>query len=129
MRWLPLPGVKNAYPMLFTGLLLLVILPIENLPSFSADLVSGLGAFLLGWGLSGLLVTGKWATIVGLFSFGVYLVHQIFLELIQAVFPYTEPVGVIGILAITITVYIASMLTVGLANRSGNLAQRIFGLK
>jgi peptidoglycan/LPS O-acetylase OafA/YrhL len=128
-RCLPSPATRNAYPLLLAGAILMIIPHLVTLPSWSSDSVPGVGAFLLAWGLSGLLPTSKWAVTVGLFSFGVYLVHQIYLELIQVVYPYRAPAGAMQILIITTAVFAVSMVTVGLANRSGNLMRKIFGLK
>lgn len=128
-RYLPPPGRKYAYPFILTGAIYLVIPHFISPPASASDSVLGLGAFLLAWGLSGLLPASKWAVTVGLFSFGVYLVHQIFLELIQTAFPYRQPSGALMILSITAAVFVASMLTVGLANRGGLMVRRIFGLK
>lgn len=124
-RWLPVPGTRNACPLVVTGGLLVALSSFGSLPHNAMDLPLGTGAFLIAWGLSG----RQWATLAGLFSFGVYLVHQIFLELIQAIFPDRRALDVMGSLAITAVVYAASMLAVGWASRGGSLARTIFGLK
>jgi len=128
-RHLPSPATQNAYAFIFAGAIFLVVAHYICPPAGVRDSVLGVGAFLLAWGLCGLLPASKWAITVGLFSFGVYLVHQVYLELIQLVFPYRAPSGAIIILAITSTVFIASMLTVSLANRGGWLMRSIFGIK
>lgn len=128
-RHTPSPTTKNAYAFIIAGAIYLIFPHFIRPPASATDSVLGVGAFLLGWGLSGLLPASKWAVTVGLFSFGVYLVHQVYLELIQLVFPYRAPSGAIIILAITSTVFIASMLTVSLANRGGWLMRSIFGIK
>ena len=128
-RHTPPPTRKIAYPFIIAGAIYLITPDFIKPPVAAMDSITGTGAFLLAWGLSGLLPTSQWAITVGLFSFGVYLVHQVYLELIQLVFPPWPPSGVIVILAITTAVFIASMLTVGVANRGGFLIRRIFGLK
>jgi peptidoglycan/LPS O-acetylase OafA/YrhL len=129
VRHLPSPSIRFAWPFIITGAIYLIVPYFLSPPPSATDSVLGLGAFLVAWGLSGLISPGKWAFTVGLFSFGVYLVHQVFLELIQMVYSDQQPAGVVTILAITATVFAASMLTVGVANRGGKTMRLIFGLK
>jgi len=128
-RHLPPPSIRIAYPFIIAGAIYLIVPQFLSPPACAADSVLGTGAFLLAWGLSGLLPASKWAVTVGLFSYGVYLVHQVFLELIQMVYPDRAPAGVIVILVITTAVYILSMLTVAVASRGGFMMRSIFGLK
>jgi peptidoglycan/LPS O-acetylase OafA/YrhL len=128
-RSLPGPGRRNGFPLLLSGALLLGGAHLVNLPGSMVESVLGVGAFLVGWGFSGFLGVSKWATLAGLFSFGVYLVHQVFLELIQLVFPDGRVVGVLGTLVVTTVVYLLSMVAVGMASRGGSWVRRIFGLR
>jgi len=128
-RHLPVPESQNAYPLLGAGFSLLVIAYFIGLPEGLTELLLGIGAFLLAWELSAFMAPGHWAIVVGCFSFGVYLVHQVFLELIEILFPSRGLAGVIESLAITIVVYAFSMLSVGLASRGSGLVRRIFGFR
>jgi surface polysaccharide O-acyltransferase-like enzyme len=128
-RYLPPPGARSALLMLMPGLVLTAVMPFVVGPGCAQFLALAAGPFLLAWGWSGLVAADEFALVVGKYSFGVYLVHQVFLELVQALSPPGHTAGVPGILAVAALVYAASMLAVGLAARGGPLARRVFGLK
>jgi peptidoglycan/LPS O-acetylase OafA/YrhL len=129
-RTLPGPTGRNALPLIVVGALLIVSVRLPGLSGAFEEPAWGIGTFLLAWALSGLIPASHLATLAGLYSFGVYLIHQIFLESIQVLVTPAKPVGVLGILAITMAVYVASMLAVALANRIGSpLVRKIVGLK
>jgi surface polysaccharide O-acyltransferase-like enzyme len=120
---------KPATPIITLGLTILLVANFFFLSFHSAESFLGLGAFLIAWGLSGVLSLTPSAFIVGHYSFGVYLVHQVFLELIQVFIPYDGIVGIGGTLLITTVTFAVSMMTVWIASRSGSSASRVFGLK
>jgi peptidoglycan/LPS O-acetylase OafA/YrhL len=128
-RCLPSPTLRNGFLFLPAGVIVLVLSHHVTIPGSARDTVLGLGGFMMAWGLSGFLPVSQWAAVVGLFSFGVYLVHQVFLELIQVFIPHLGKLGVIGTLVVSGSVYVVSMLIVGLANRGGPFIRKIFGLK
>ena len=128
-RYLPSPHNRKAGLFLGAGLVLLGPLHAVELPLSLMDPVRGLGGFLVGWGLSGLLAPSKIGTMVGLFSFGVYLIHHVFLEGLQMVFKPGVPIGVTGTLAISAGIYLASMLAVGWASSGPAVVRRVLGLR
>lgn len=119
-------GTRHIALFITAGFCLLIVAQLLPLPGSLVDAALGIGSFLLGWGLPG---PAQWASLMGLFSFGVYLVHQIFLELLQLLLPAGLSLGILGTLAVTVLVFAASMLTVGAASRGCPWTQRIFGLK
>jgi len=128
-RFLFSPSTKEAPAFLALGGVILILQNLFPLTFGLTESIWGLGAFLLAWGLSGVVKANPTAFIVGRFSFGVYLVHQVFLELIQVTFPYGGTIGIGGTLLISTVTFAASMATVAVASRSGPFVSRVFGLK
>jgi peptidoglycan/LPS O-acetylase OafA/YrhL len=128
-RILSAPGGRNAVPLIAAGILVVTIMDLTTLPLSLSEPALAVGALLVAWGLSGVLPTSPLASTVGLFSFGIYLVHQFFLEIIQIAIPYHGIIGVGGTLFISAATFAASMVAVGVASRCGVFANQAFGLK
>lgn len=97
---------------------------------FMPEFVIGTGAFLVGWALP--VNEARWTILLGTFSFGVYLVHQVVLEAMQLLVHKWNGVpvlGVAGYLGLTLLAFVISMLVVGVASRGGLWVRRIFGLR
>jgi len=128
-RCLVIPSSNRAVPLIALGFAILLVMNFLSIPFDLTEPFLGSGAFLIAWGFSGVLTLTPSAFIVGNYSFGVYLVHQLFLELIQVTIPYDGTVGIEGTLLITAAIFAVSMTTVWIASRSGSFATKVFGLK
>jgi peptidoglycan/LPS O-acetylase OafA/YrhL len=120
--WALLIGVVAlALPLLATQMGMVLYLP---------EFVAGSGAFLVGWGLP--LSAGKVTTTLGLFSYGVYLVHQVVLEVMQVAVQKagieSPSLTVFGVIAVSLIAYAFSMAIVAAASRAGSLSRLIFAL-
>ncbi|MCE0498764.1 MAG: acyltransferase [Methylacidiphilales bacterium] len=137
VRWLPSPNTGRVRLLVVLGVLLCVTaayVSLNRIISCYTEPAWGLGIFLLAWSLSGILEPGKWITVIGAFSFGVYLVHQTVLEAMQFVVQRIHasvslPAGVLDSFIVTAMGYGISMIIVGLASRGGPWLRRIFALR
>ena len=129
VRVLPRPGPGSALPLMVSGALAVICFHLGFIPLTLGDSILGGGAMMFAWGLSGVIPASSTATTVGLFSFGVYLVHQVVLEMIQVGLPYHGMIGIPGTLLITSITFAISMGVVGIANRGNGLVRLIFGLR
>jgi peptidoglycan/LPS O-acetylase OafA/YrhL len=135
VRRLPVPNSRPGQSILAVGLGALSFAVVAfitiTIGNNAADLTWGISTFLLAWGASGLLAPNRIITVLGAYSFGVYLVHQVVLECMQIVVRWfmvpAQPVGMVGIIVISLMAFVLSMLIVGLAAKTP--LRPIFGLE
>jgi peptidoglycan/LPS O-acetylase OafA/YrhL len=121
-RWALLAGIAAlGLPPLAGGL---------GASSYLPEFIAGTGAFLVGWGLP--FSVGRVTTTVGLFSYGVYLVHQVILEAMQVVVQKAgiehPSLTVFGVAGVSLIAYAISMAIVAAASRAGPLPRLVFAL-
>jgi fucose 4-O-acetylase-like acetyltransferase len=131
-----LPSLKKhspAWPLL-AGVSALAVPPLAaqfGASGYVPEVVAGTGAFFVGWGLP--FPAGRTATVVGAFSYGVYLVHQVVLEAMQVAAQKTQlelpSLTLGGVILVSLIAYGLSMMIVGAASRGGPFLRRLFALR
>jgi peptidoglycan/LPS O-acetylase OafA/YrhL len=128
----PFKRPSSGWALLIGGVALALPLLASQLGAsrYLPEFIAGSGAFLVGWGLP--VPAGRITAMVGLFSFGVYLVHQVVLEAMQVAVQKAGiehlSLSIFGVVAVSLLAYALSMLIVGMASRGGSLLRRIFAL-
>ena len=119
---------------LAAGILELAAILIAARVASFPEVFAGSAAWMLAWGLSAYLPMSRWIACLGEYSFGIYLVHQAVLEMIQTAFDHGfpavhAPLGLPAMLAITLAAFLVSMGVVALAARGNTPCRHVFGLR
>ncbi len=106
-------------------------LPLQHSPL--GDEISGVLAFLLAWALSAYIPENKLARNLGVFSYGVYLSHLVFLETLQVGATKLHIAPRLGsfpaLFAVSALTFLACWLTLSLASRQGKQIRLLAGLE
>jgi fucose 4-O-acetylase-like acetyltransferase len=130
----PTPTVRAI--ILIIGLLLLLLkplLPVLDNESYFDDEIYSLGGFLTAWSLSFFLPSNSTIKRIGVYTFGIYLCHQVYLECFQIMLKkhniVPQPTDVSVLLLIVLLVFVLSYSTVALADKLGPFMRTVFAIE
>lgn len=135
-RYLPPVASRKAIivsAMLGGAILLMPLIHVLPSPAGFGDETSSIAVFLMAWSLSFLIPKSSLLTRIGAYSFGIYLCHQVFLELLQLVFKQHgashHVQGLLFILGVSAVVFAMSWIAVWVASLCNTTVKKSFGLE